>query len=310
MKKHILAILAAGCLWGITGVFSRQMTAAGYDSPGVIVIRCGLGAVFFGLNILFTNPAQFKVKFRDLWCFLGIGLCSMLFFTYCYFQAISLMNLGTAAILLYTAPSMVLLMSLFIFKEKLTTTKLIALVLAFAGCCFVSGIGGGTKLSLIGILYGLGSGFGYALYSIFARFALERGYDNKTLNFYACALAAIGAGFIWGAKEPVTLLFTSGSNLFWGVGIGFVCCYLPYFLYTYGLSTVETGKASVMASLEPVVATIMGIAVFHEALTMTSATGIALVFAAIVILNLPPVHGHGRGQHFYHRKYIRKSFQQ
>lgn len=68
--------------------------------------------------------------------------------------------------LLYTAPSIVMILSLVLFHERITVQKLIALVLAFAGCCLVSLVGGEHKLSTIGILYGFGAGFGYALYSI------------------------------------------------------------------------------------------------------------------------------------------------
>ena len=74
------------------------------------------------------------------------------------------MSLSTAAILLYTAPTIVMLLSALFFKEKITPIKLAALVMAFAGCCLVSGLGQGENaLSLGGLLFGLGSGVGYAL---------------------------------------------------------------------------------------------------------------------------------------------------
>ena len=170
MKKnaYTVSILAAGCLWGFMGLFRRYMGEAGFTSSGVIVLRCGVAAVCFGLTLLFTGPAQFKVKLRDLWCFLGSGVVSLLFFTFCYFQAMTLMSLSAAAILLYTAPAIVTLFSALLFKERLTAMKIAAVVLAFLGCALVSGLGSGSMtLSTAGILYGLGAGFGYAMYSIF-----------------------------------------------------------------------------------------------------------------------------------------------
>jgi DME family drug/metabolite transporter len=132
MKKHILSILTAGCLWGLMGLFTRNMASLGFSSPGTLIIRCGIACISFGIMMLVCNPKLFRIKFKDIWCFLGAGLCSLLFFTYCYFQAISLMSLSAAAILLYTAPSIVMVMSLFIFKEKLTRVKIVALLLAFS----------------------------------------------------------------------------------------------------------------------------------------------------------------------------------
>lgn len=287
MKKYVISVLAAGCLWGFMGFFTRTLAGIGVDSTGAILLRCAIAAMLFAATILLTDPRQFRVKPKDFWCFFGSGVCSLLFFTYCYFQAIALMSLSTAAILLYTAPSIVMVLSLFLFKEKITVRKLLALVLAFAGCCLVSGIGSGEKtLTATGLLYGLGSGVGYALYSIFARFALDRGYTSNTVNFYSCLLASIGAGLIWGVSEPVGAMFSAWGNFGLCAAAGLITCYLPYLLYTYGLTGLETGKASILASVEPVVATLVGILVFHESMTLMSAAGVLCVLFAVVLLNL------------------------
>lgn len=287
MKKYVVSVLVAGCLWGFMGFFTRTLRTIGVPSTGAILVRCSIAAILFAVTMLVTGPQQFRVHPKDFWCFFGSGVCSLLFFTYCYFQAITIMSLSTAAILLYTAPSIVMVLSLFLFKEKITTRKVIALVLAFAGCCLVSGIGSGEKaLTVTGLLYGLGSGVGYALYSIFARFALDRGYRSNTVNFYSCLLAAIGAGLIWGVSEPAGAMFASWGNFGLCLAAGVITCYLPYLLYTYGLTGLETGKASILASVEPVVATLVGILIYHESMTLMSAAGVLCVLFAVVLLNL------------------------
>ena len=268
MRKYTASVIAAGCLWGLMGLFTRTLAAYGVDATGAIVLRCGIAALLFGATILVRDPKQFRIRLRDFWCFFGTGICSLLFFTYCYFQAITIMDLSTAAVLLYTAPSIVMVLSLLLFHERITAQKLVALVLAFAGCCLVSLVGGEHKLSAAGILYGLGAGFGYALYSIFARYALDRGYSSSTVNFYSCLLTTVGAAILWGAAQPLGVMFAS------------------YLLYTYGLTGLETGKASILASFEPVVATLVGIFVFHETLTPLSALGCVCVLSAVVLLNL------------------------
>lgn len=187
--------------------------------------------------------------------------------------------------MLYTAPCFVILFSALLFKEKLTGQKLAAMLLAFAGCCLVSGIGGGTTITPIGLLLGLASGVCYALYSIFSRFALNRGYSSLTINFYSCLLATIGAT-VAGGTEYLNIITASAPNLGFAFATGLVTCFLPYLLYTRGLEGLENGKASIMASVEPVVATIVGVVIYKEALTAMSAAGIVLVLAAIVLLNI------------------------
>lgn len=284
MRRHTFSILGAGCLWGFMGLFTRKLSSFGFSSSDALVIRCGIAALFFGITLLLTDRKLFVIRLKDLWCFLGVGICSLLFFTYCYFQCIRLTNLSMAAVLLYTAPSIVMVISLFVFREKLTPNKILALLLAFAGCCLVSGLGGGAG-NVGGIFFGLGAGFGYALYSIFARLALNRGYDSRTINFYAMLIATIGACIIWGGVRPVELMLSSASAAFWSLGTALFSCYLPYLLYTYGLTGTETGKAAVMASTEPVVATLVGIVFFREKLSLLSALGVLLVIVAIAALN-------------------------
>lgn len=287
MKRHTLYILAAGTLWGFMGVFVRALAGAGISATGAIILRCGLAAAMLAVTILIRDRRLFAVRARDFWCFIGTGLCSLLFFSYCYFTSMDYLDLGTAAVLLYTAPSIVIILSRFIFGEKLTGMKLAALGLAFAGCCLVSGVGADTHISARGLLLGLGSGLGYALYSIFARLAMNRGYGSLTISFYTSLLAALGAAAVWGTGEAA-LMLASPRNALLSLATAAVTFYLPYLLYTAGLEGVETGRASIMASVEPVVATACGILVFHERLTAFSACGTLLVLGAIALLNVGP----------------------
>ena len=285
-NKFSLLAIAAGVLWGLTGLFRRTLDTMGLSAMGVITVRCFFGLLFFGIIMLLTDRNTFKIKLKDLWVFFGCGVISLLVFGWCYFKAMDHMSLSTAAILLYTAPCFVILMSVPLFNEKLTGKKLFAMALAFAGCCLVSGIGSGSgHITLTGLALGLGSGICYALYSIFSRFAINRGYSTYTVNFYACLLATLGSVIIDG-PGGFAIAFNSGINLVWCVATGFVTCFLPYMFYTRGLLGLENGKASIMASIEPVVATIVGFVFYHEKPTILSALGIILVLSAIVLLNV------------------------
>ena len=283
--RCLASVIFAGTLWGFMGVFRRYFGEYGIDSAGLIFLRCGTAALMFFLMLLICDPSGLKIKLKDIWCFLGTGLCSMLFFTYCYFQAINLMSLSAAAILLYTAPFFVILLSALFFGERFTSGKIVALVIAFAGCCLVSGVGGDMQVSGQGLLFGLGSGIGYALYSIFAKFALEKGYTTNTINLYTHSFAALGSALIWGIQEPLQISFSSLTLILATLSLGFFTCFLPYLLYTYSLTGLEAGKASIYANIEPVVATVAGVFIFKESLSLQNMIGIAMVFIAVILLN-------------------------
>ena len=164
-KLGPLLIIIAACFWGSMGIFVRHLEAYGFTAIQIVSIRLTLAAVIFSIFQIFIDRSGFKIALRDIPLFLGLGLGSILFFTICYFSAITMMPLSTAAILLYTSPIWIMLMSALFFHEKLNAKKLIALALAFAGCVLVSGISG-DGITVMGLLLGLGSGLGYGLYSI------------------------------------------------------------------------------------------------------------------------------------------------
>lgn len=285
-NKALAAVLAAGTFWGTMGFFARSLYAAGFGPLEVAQTRITTGLVFVGLYIFLFNRSLFKVKLKDIWCFLGTGIVSLLLFSTCYFSALNYTSLAVAAILLYTAPFFVMLLSLLLFKEKMNGKKVFALLLAFTGCVLVSGVGSDTAFSWKGILLGLGSGFFYALYSIFGRYAINRGYGAWTMTFYTFLFCSIGCAFLSDWQVIGSVMAASSANLFWVLGLGFVTAFLPYVLYSTGLEHMESSKASILASVEPVVSALFGVFVFHETLSLWGILGIAMVLGAIIVLNV------------------------
>lgn len=288
MKKAApIFVFLAGILWGTMGIFVRQYNAQGMDSMEIVAVRAVVTAILMGIFMLIYNPKLFRIRWKDIWCFLGTGLLSILFFNFCYFKAISMTSMSVAAVLLYTAPAIVMVLSRILFQEKLTGVKIGALIATFIGCVFVTGVVGSDEyLSIPGILVGLGAGLGYALYSIFSRYALERGYHSFTISFYTFLIAAIGVLPFVKLPVMVQVCFDNWYMVGFTIVFGLVSTVLPYILYTIGLEKVENGKASIIASIEPVVATILGILVFHEALKFHVILGICLVLGAIIVCNL------------------------
>ena len=281
-----LLIILAGCFWGSMGIFVRRLTTFGFSSVQIVAIRVTLAALFFGVLLLIKDRSGFRIALRDLPLFLGLGFGSILFFTVCYFTAINMMSLSTAAILLYTSPIWIMLMSVLFFREKLTGRKLLALGLAFAGCVLVSGISG-EGITLTGLLIGLGSGLGYGLYSILGTVALRK-YSPYTVTTWTFLFAAAGSWLICGPADMVSK-FAAAENLlslllFCGL-TALVTAVVPFLAYTLGLRTVEASRAGILATIEPLVATLVGILVFSEPLTLLSGLGILLILSAVVILN-------------------------
>ena len=278
-------IILAGCFWGSMGIFVRKLGTYGFSAIQIVSIRITLAALIFSLVLLVKDRSGFKISPKDIPLFLGLGFGSILFFTICYFTAITMMPLSTAAILLYTSPVWIMLMSIIFFHEKLDKRKLIALGLAFAGCVLVSGISG-EGMTVTGLLIGLGSGIGYGLYSILGKVALRK-YSSYTVTTYTFIFAAVGS---WIISRPADMMgkFSSASDLGFLIFLCFltalITAVIPFLSYTLGLESVEASKAGIIATIEPMVATLIGILVFAEKLTVMSGAGILLILASVVIL--------------------------
>lgn len=282
------SVLLSGVLWGIIGLFVRSLDGMGLDSMQIIFLRALFSAIMLLAVLLVTKRELLKIRLRDLWCFIGTGLLSLSFFNFCYFHTMTVNSLATASVLLYTAPVFVTVLSVILFRERLTPLRIGCLVLALAGCVLVTGVlFDGMPLSRGGILTGLGAGLGYALYSIFGRYALERGYHTLTVNVWTFLVSTVSLIPLAKPTELGAMVVRGDFPWLDTVLLALVCTVLPYLLYTYGLTKTDNSTASVLATVEPVVATLMGLAVFGEKPTLTGALGIVLVLFAVVLLNLP-----------------------
>ena len=281
-----ILIIIAGLFWGSMGIFVRHLNDLGFSSIQVACLRLTTAGILFALILLIKDRKGFKIALRDIPLFLALGLVSILFFTCCYFTAIRLMTMSTAAILLYTSPIWVMVLAIIFLKEQFTIQKLIALILAFAGCILVSGFGG--KVTVVGILVGLGSGLGYGLYSIFGTFALKK-YSPYTVTCYTFLIAGLGSIFV---ADPVDLVSKISAVENKPALFGFVLltavvtAVIPFLLYTLGLNMTTAGKAAVLATVEPAAATLFGFFVMKETVGPVAIAGILLVFAAIIVLSL------------------------
>jgi len=278
-----LSILLAAALWGVIGVWNRTLMAAGLSPTTIVVVRNLGGAALLAAIFAVKDRSVFRVRREHLKYFLGTGIVSVVLFTCCYFTCQRVCSLAVASILLYTAPSFVVVLSAILWKEPITKRKLLALALTLMGCACVCGVfAGNLNVTAAGVLLGLGAGFFYALYSIFGRYALAH-YDSMTVTVWTFLFAGPASLVL---VKPAELRIAFSAPLSWGMAVCLVVfsTVLPYLFYTKGLAKVESGAASIMASLEPVVASLVGIAVFHEPMTGLTALGIALVLSGVVIL--------------------------
>lgn len=280
-----LAVILSTVFWGCISLFSRTMNVSGFTAVQTVAVRAVITTALLGVFMLIKNRAAFRIRLKDGWLFVGSGICSFLFFNVCYMSSIAENSVSVACVLMYTSPFWILLLSVPIFKEKVTAKHIAALLIALCGCVLLC-TAGTLKLTGIGLVYGLLSGIGYALYSIFGKLAAQQ-YSTLTITFYTFLFAAVAVLPFSDVPTLVTLLAKPANGAL-SVGIALTCTLIPYMLYTYGLSRIPAGKAAILAIFEPVVASLVGVLFFKEYLGTIGSIGLVTVSCGLVLLQYRP----------------------
>ena len=285
MKKYLsygYVIFGAAC-WGFIGVFNRLLGTVGVSVWNRVFLRNFPSFVLLTLAFALFRREVFHIQKKHLPLFMASGIISVLGMAVTYFNCQMRCSLAVAGILLYLAPSFVVLASVFLWKTSLTRRKIAALLLALVGCALVSGLVGGEQSgSLAGVLLGIGSALCYASYTVFAHYGLQH-YDSYTMIYWTFAFAGLGS-LLFLDYPAVLPAFTMPRGALGTAGLVLIATVLPYLFYTKGLEGVESGKAAIIANVEPVVAAITGIVFYDEAPGVWTLLGILCVLGGVVLL--------------------------
>jgi len=285
-QRGYLLVLTAACLWATIGLFYRGLVDDyGLSRQAVVAFRAGIAAVALLIGLAVGRPALLRIKLRDLPFFLAFGAIGVAGFYLAYIGAITSGSVAQAAVLLYTAPIWIALWSTFYDHERLEGRRILALVLAVAGCALVAQAYDPSQLRLnaAALIYGLLSGVTYAAYSLWSAAGTRHGYNAWTVVLYSLGIGAI----ILFASTPVRdTLEALRSPASWPllIGVGVLPSLLAPICFTLGLQHVRTSSASILATLEPVVAAALAWAVLAESLAPLQLVGGACVLLAVLIL--------------------------
>ena len=292
MKQLLyLMPIVSGAMWGSAGIFVRKLTALGMNSYTVVSVRVVLAVIILAVWLGIYDKNLLKIKLKDLWIFVAGGVVGMFGLNICYNFAISELSLSLAAVLLSLSPVFVLFMAAILFKEKITSKKVICMTIAIAGCVLASGVlesASTMRWSVKGIIVGIIGAFFYGLYGIISKTAMERGYHAFTTTFYCLFMVMLVVIPLTNWKLVTNVVVANPIKMSVFLVIHSLCTsVLPYILYTFSIRYIDAGMASILASGEPVAAMIFGVIFFSEIPTVLSVVGIVLVIVALALLSMP-----------------------
>ena len=287
-NKGYLMILAAGALWGSIGFFATLLANMGMKAGPVAFFRVLSSTVMLALALLIKGKGTslFRISKRGLLSCMLIGVISQAFFNVSYMNTIEQNGMATAAVFLYTSPIYVALLSRLFFREPLTGNKILAIMINIIGCVLTvtGGAFSTVKISVFGLVMGLLAGFTYALLPILSRTGAAD-EDPFTAAFYGQLFGTLTLLFLIRPFQNTGTVFT-GQIFLVLLGFGVIPSALAYIAYYGGMSRItETSKVPVIASVETVIAAVIGLLAFGQTLGAVKILGIGLMLCSIAIMN-------------------------
>ncbi|MEJ8554495.1 DMT family transporter [Tepidibacter sp. Z1-5] len=289
-KKGFVLVIIAAVFWGYMGVPTRNLGNLNFDPFAVSFFRTLIAAVFYFLYCLKKKPNSLKVDSKGIIFFVIYGISAFALTFISYNISINYVSVSIGTVLMFTCPIWVVILSHFIFGEDINKNKIIAIVLNLFGC-FMIAKGyefGNFSLSLKGVVFGLISGFSFALQGILAKIVDEK-YDKDCLLAYSFLFGSLFLIFFVDFKNTVSI-FKNTNNMYFIIKniivIGFFNTIIANGSYVKAVEYIEASVCSIIVSLELVVAAIVAYFVFNEVLEIFQVIGMFMVIGSIVILNI------------------------
>jgi DME family drug/metabolite transporter len=279
-----LAVVAAATIWGTLGLFAKILYAQGVSFESLVAVRASVGWLAVMVFVLTTGKTKsLRVSGRDLAFLAPLGLVGIGLFYLLYFYTVGESTVGTAAILLYSSPAFVVVLACLFLDEALNAAKVLALFLTAGGIFLVAGAYDPSNLEVTPtvLLTGLLSGLTYGLYSIFGR-PVTRHLSPSIILSYALFFGSL---LLIVAALPTldTLAGLPLGSYALLLMLAVVHTTLAFALYTFGLGRLGAGRAAIAATVEPVVAGALGIALLGEDLSAPKLVGALLVISGAAL---------------------------
>lgn len=285
-KSNVLVVLILGeMMYGFVGLFTRYFYDLGMRSVDITFLRLFTITVVLLIVLLIAKRDLLKVKPKDLIFCVSFGVFKLISDVF-YIFSIDHIPLALASVLQMMFPFYIIVLSLFLFREKIDLKKLVAILIGFIGCTLITGNLFATgKIESMGIVAAIISGLALSVYVLGGTFSFKRGYHPATyLLFSAMLCDLIALPFIQHDLVFETMASLDVVPLILGLGV--VASLIPMFIEVWSARYLSPTIISIVAMVEVVSAAVVGVVAFDEVLSILNILGIALVLSSILVINV------------------------
>ncbi|UCE92327.1 MAG: EamA family transporter [Methanobacteriota archaeon] len=288
ISKNVAYVLMglAALAWATSGTLTVLAIDEGATANVIALYSEIFSVAMFFTAILIIDRRAFMIRRADFIPFLLFSTVTGALFSVAWYHCIDLTSVTTAVVLLCSYPSIVTVASIFLLGERMTAAKAVALPTTFIGCVFVAEAYDveAIRVNALGIALGVFTAFCAAAYYIWGKKFLKL-YSPYTVALYFSGLMLPALVIL---TNPAKSLLPSLSPTAWLIVflIGLIPCTVGFFISMVALKRIEASKASIVASLEPVMAVALAVIIVSEAVGGLQMVGVALVIVGILTLRL------------------------
>ncbi len=289
-----LMVAIAATLFAVNGSVSKVVLGSGLSALQLAQIRSTGAAVGFLVFLVLFARNRFRVDRRELAFLVAFGIAGLALVQWLYFAALEHLPIGVALLIQFTAPLFVALFARYVYREHIRRRIWVALALCTAGLAVVVELWSGVSFSAIGMTAAFTAAFALTAYMLMAE-RERRHRDPASLSFYGFAFAAL----FWAIVQPLWRfpwdVFDNRVSLqgrlsdhtapVWML-VAFVIVIgtiLTFSLLTGALRYIPATRASIAATLEPVVATVVAWIWLGQSFGVAQLIGGGIVLAGIVL---------------------------
>ncbi|KLI56494.1 DMT family transporter [Brachyspira hyodysenteriae] len=275
---NILLVIIGSIAYGFLPIFVKNIIAYNYSSLSIVFYRYFLTAIFLFIIILVTKKS-FKItkrQFIELFIFSIIGLGLTFFFLS---QSLLYISAGLSNMIHFGYPVIVLLVMIFMFKEKTNILKILSIIFAVVGIVLLTQVV--EVESFLGVIYALITTITYGSYIIANKKCSFSEVDTMVSLFYMSLFVSIAffiAGMFTGSLQVLNNLY-----VFWNFAvISLVCTIFSLGLLLYGVKRLGSSLASILNMFEPATTVVASIFIYKESLTINIIIGSILIILSTI----------------------------
>lgn len=283
-RSALVAVVVSAACFGTLGVLASLAYRQGMQPMPLLAWRFALAAALMGVYQVFRDPSPLLAGLSDSWRYVALSITGYGAASVCYFYALKHASASIVAVLLYTYPAIVSLLSAVFLREPLTSVRVAAIALTVLGCALVVGaFAPGARADLAGVVLGIGAGLGYAVFNVLS-FRWLPGRSRLVLMTYTFALSAlvIGVACVLAGQDLSPARWTPAG---WAVLLAIVAIptVAAVLLYLGGIRRLGAAQAAIISTTEPLFTIGFAAAILGERLSFGQAAGALLVLAGVVL---------------------------